>query len=101
MAYLQRFENAYPEQVLKSKKTKKSIFTLFPITDFFHIATQVGALGEKLLTFYEIFGFITKKKDIMGLFYVLQAKTLGSQSNGLRSRKIGMLDVQDLGWFIF
>ena len=61
MAYLQRFENAYPEQVLKSKKTKKSIFTLFPITDFFHIATQVGALGEKFLTFYEIFGFITKK----------------------------------------
>ena len=99
MAYLQRFENAYPEQVLKSKKTKKSIFTLFPITDFFHIATQVGALGEKFLTFYEIFGFITKK-DILGLFYVLQAKTLGSQSNGSRSGKIGMLDVQDLGWFI-
>ena len=82
MAYLQRFENAYPEQVLKPKQTKKSIFTLFPITDFFHIATQVGALGEKFLTFYEIFGFITKKGHFGPFFTFYKLKPWGANLTG-------------------
>ena len=45
LTYLQRFENTYPEYLLKLKKTKNQTLTGFPMNNFFHIATKDGALG--------------------------------------------------------
>ena len=46
LTYLQRFENSYPEYLLKlKKKNEKSNLNRVPNKHFFHIATKDGALG--------------------------------------------------------
>ena len=69
LVHLQRFEITYPGKVSKIEKTKKSLHTIHPIKDFFHIATNVRVLCDNFFMFYKNFVFITKKERLVFHIY--------------------------------
>ena len=83
LVHLQRFEITYPGKVSKIEKTKKSLYTVHPIKDFFHIATNVRVLCDNFFMFYKNFGFIIKKAAFDVFFDFKQ--------NSCRSKKAGIV----------
>ena len=75
LVHLQRFEITYPGKVSKIEKTKKSLYTVHPIKDFFHIATNVRVLCDNFFMFYKNFGFITKKRCFLAFSAIFKHKS--------------------------